>query len=725
MTRAERRDDAWTPRPLWARAVCLLATGVPALAGAGTAIALSRVLPPTSTLAGTVLRVLLIVAASTAAVFVVDRAARRLLPLAALYRLSLVFPDHAPSRFRTALKAGSSRRVERLVDETRRHGLPSDAGEAARRVVELITAIGDHDRRTRGHSERVRLYADLIGEELHLSKLERQKLQWAALLHDLGKLTVPGEILNKKGAPTTDEWHVLRTHPGAGERLVLPLRDFLGSWADAVGGHHEWWNGTGYPRQLRGDQISRSAAIVAVADAYEVMTAVRSYKKSMPSSAARGELARGAGVQFSPEVVRAFLGVSLGKLRWASGPAAALAQIPYLGSAVRFPATVGTAIQSGGSIATAAGPSVAALMVATTAVATSIVATPNPHTAHKAQTYAFAESDLASKTPGNGTAAASGAVDTNGDNDPGVLAATSTTFGTDSNAGAAAQDVTNVDTNDPASLDPGGGSANVAPETPTSLSPPPDPVVADPVAISIGDVSTPEGDTGTRVMSFPVTLSAAAATTVTVQYSVSAVTATVGAKANAASGVEVKARTGTLTFPATATTATPVLKRIGVTIRSDTVVEPDETYTVTLSDPVGATLQRAVATGTILNDDGITTGVTVGIGGATLDQPPARTVNATIPVWLSGPSADTVSVSYEITDGTAKWSARAKDGGDYGGTTAGVLVFGPGIVMQNIPLKLWAHSDLRPDRTFTITLTASDGSTTIVRAAGTFTIYGD
>ena len=226
-------------------------------------------------------------------------------------------------------------------------------------------------------------------------------------------------------------------------------------------------------------------------------------------------------------------------------------------------------------------------------------------------------------------------------------------------------------------------------------------------------------------MSFPVTLSAAAAPTVTVQYSVSAVTATVGAKANAASGVEVKARTGTLTFPATATTATPVVKRIGVTIRSDTVVEPDETYTVTLSDPVGATLQQAVATGTILNDDGITTGVTVGIGGATLDQPPARTVNATIPVWLSGPSADTVSVSYEITDGTAKWSARAKDGGDYGGTTAGVLVFGPGIVMQNIPLKLWAHSDVRPDRTFTITLTASDGSTTIVRAAGTFTIYGD
>src|SRR4051794_8650710 len=92
MTRAEQDDDAWTPRPVWARIVCVLAASVPVLVGAVAAITLSRWLPTTSTLAGTVFRVLLLVAASTAAVFVADRAARRLLPLAAIYRLSLVFP---------------------------------------------------------------------------------------------------------------------------------------------------------------------------------------------------------------------------------------------------------------------------------------------------------------------------------------------------------------------------------------------------------------------------------------------------------------------------------------------------------------------------------------------------------------------------------------------------------------------------------------------------------
>ncbi len=377
MTRDERGSgQSWKARPWGARLVRLLAVVAPLSAGAAAAIVVNGWLPRPSALPGLVTRVLVVVAVSTVVVMAVDRVARRLLPLAALYRLSLVFPDRAPSRFRSALKAGSSRRVERMLAHTRAHGLPTDPGDAARRVVELINAIGDHDRRTRGHSERVRLYADLIGEEMRLSKEDRQKLQWAALLHDLGKLMVPTEILNKNGKPTPQEWEVLRRHPADGERLVEPLRVFLGTWADAVGGHHEWWNGEGYPRRLRGEEISRSAAIVAVADAYEVMTAVRSYKKSMPASAARAELTRAAGVQFSPVVVRAFLCVSLGKLRLASGPVASLAQIPFLGTAARFPATVGAAVQSASTAAAAATPGIAASMiVASTVIATASTAT--------------------------------------------------------------------------------------------------------------------------------------------------------------------------------------------------------------------------------------------------------------------------------------------------------------------------------------------------------------
>ena len=116
----------------------------------------------------------------------------------------------------------------------------------------LATAIGDHDRRTRGHGERVRLYTELIAEELHISEDERAKLQWAALIHDIGKIEVPAKILNKKGRPDANEWSILQRHPLVGERLVTPVEPWLGDAVHAVGGHHERWDGTGYPRGSRG-----------------------------------------------------------------------------------------------------------------------------------------------------------------------------------------------------------------------------------------------------------------------------------------------------------------------------------------------------------------------------------------------------------------------------------------------------------------------------------------
>jgi len=160
---------------------------VPISVGCLAAIGANRLIAPPDSVVPALLRAAAIVVISSAVVWGADRFARRLLPLAALMQLSLVFPDQAPSRFRSALRSGSSRTLERTLDDTRRHGLAKDPGDAARQVVQLIGAIGDHDRRTRGHSERVRLFADLVGEELKLSKEERQKLQWGALLHDLGK----------------------------------------------------------------------------------------------------------------------------------------------------------------------------------------------------------------------------------------------------------------------------------------------------------------------------------------------------------------------------------------------------------------------------------------------------------------------------------------------------------------------------------------------------------
>src|SRR5262249_31009840 len=155
----------------------------------------------------------------------------------------------------------------------------------------------------------------LIGEELGLNRREVDLLNWSALLHDIGKLEIPSEILTKPGQPTEDEWTVLRQHPQLGEDLVAPLRRWLESWADAVRHHHEHWDGGGYPRGLAGQEIPLAGRIVAVADVYDVITSVRSYKKAGGAVEGREEVSRCAGTQFDPRVVRAFLNVSLGRMR--------------------------------------------------------------------------------------------------------------------------------------------------------------------------------------------------------------------------------------------------------------------------------------------------------------------------------------------------------------------------------------------------------------------------
>jgi HD domain len=188
-----------------------------------------------------------------------------------------------------------------------------------------------HDRQTRGHSERVRVFADLIADEMHLSDGDRARLRWASLLHDIGKLVVPPEILTKPAALNDVEMSAVRRHPEEGEKLIGPLRAWLGEWGDAVVQHHERYDGTGYPHGLAGDQISLAGRIVAVADSYEVMTAARPYRKSISVSAAREELVKCSGTQFDPMVVRAFLNISMGRLWRVVGFGSWVAQLSLLG----------------------------------------------------------------------------------------------------------------------------------------------------------------------------------------------------------------------------------------------------------------------------------------------------------------------------------------------------------------------------------------------------------
>ncbi|MDP8930489.1 MAG: HD-GYP domain-containing protein, partial [Actinomycetota bacterium] len=360
------RSRRWRRRPVAAIMLWLAALGVPVLAAVLASLAVATLLPEPATGGAALLWWLAVLATPPLALVAVGRAARQLLPLATLLRLSLVFPDRAPSRFVVARKAHTVGRLRRGAAGDSTLAFDQTPATAAT-ILALVTDLQRHDRATRGHSERVRVYVELIAEELGLAPARRERLAWAALLHDVGKLAVPASLLNKPGPPSEDEWTHLRRHPQEGMRLVSPLGEWLGSWVDGVGDHHEHYDGTGYPRGLAAEDISLAGRIVAVADAFETMTAARPYKRPIGIRQARSELVRTAGSHFDPKVVRAFLNVSVGRLRWTLGPVAWLGTLPFLprfrrvsasGVQAVLTATTVVGLAAGGVLTPALGPSI-------------------------------------------------------------------------------------------------------------------------------------------------------------------------------------------------------------------------------------------------------------------------------------------------------------------------------------------------------------------------------
>src|SRR5437870_5848242 len=271
----------WRARPILAVGLRVLILIVPALLALAVTAALHPLIPLPRTWPGRTVWWCGLLGLGLVVATVVERLGRRLLPLVMLLKLSMLFPDRAPSRFAVAREAGSVRRLRSRLAALDADPDAEQEALSAERILALAMAIQSHDRQTRGHSERVRVFTDLLAEEMKLSSEDRDRLRWASLLHDVGKLTVAARILNKPGKLDDHEWEVIRGHPAEGARIAGPLLEWLGPWSGAIVEHHERFDGKGYPAGREAHEISLGGRMVAVADCYDAMSSAWTLQKSI------------------------------------------------------------------------------------------------------------------------------------------------------------------------------------------------------------------------------------------------------------------------------------------------------------------------------------------------------------------------------------------------------------------------------------------------------------
>jgi diguanylate cyclase (GGDEF)-like protein len=175
-------------------------------------------------------------------------------------------------------------------------------------IYALAETVDARDHYTNSHWKKVKEYAVLLAQALKLEAMEIGKLENCALLHDIGKISVSEKILNKSEALTEEEWETIKDHPQVGAKIASHISSLTPCLAGILH-HHERYDGQGYPRGLKGEEIPLEARILAIADAYAAMTSVRSYSKALPTKEALEELHQNSGTQFDPDLVAIFRSV--------------------------------------------------------------------------------------------------------------------------------------------------------------------------------------------------------------------------------------------------------------------------------------------------------------------------------------------------------------------------------------------------------------------------------
>jgi len=213
------------------------------------------------------------------------------------YKSAQVFDETATKRFRLfANQTSIAIKSATLVDDMRNLTVET--------MRTLANAIDARDSYTANHSDRVSRFSVALAQELGLNPDEVQALEYAGLLHDIGKIGIDESILNKPSSLTEEEMVVMKNHAFMSAEIVKPI-EFLADTVPIIRHHHEWFNGKGYPSGLAGNEIPLGARILAVADALEAITSDRPYSKSLTIHEGLERIQAGSGIQFDPEVVRA------------------------------------------------------------------------------------------------------------------------------------------------------------------------------------------------------------------------------------------------------------------------------------------------------------------------------------------------------------------------------------------------------------------------------------